>query len=208
MKWGEMVMNPQHHMHQTVYTINKKSNSRLTVKEGHDAKNLDVNQNWSVINTNEFVSKYEAGVISFQWSQSGLYMSIRISSRIWWVMLIIHNVDAPAAKGENDVHPMFRRVRVVKWIEGHNVLICDCGYFHQVGLLGRPIFQLKGDICLTDCEIHWYKTYNYHFGWIPWYTQKISQIINRVKEGGFPVVASPPTITYLVYTKCTDPFLF
>jgi hypothetical protein len=31
-KWGEMVVNPQQHMHQSVHTINKKSNSRFTVK--------------------------------------------------------------------------------------------------------------------------------------------------------------------------------
>jgi hypothetical protein len=42
---GEMVLNPQQHMHQSVHTINKKSNSRSTVKEGHDAKNLDATQN-------------------------------------------------------------------------------------------------------------------------------------------------------------------
>jgi hypothetical protein len=41
MKWGEMVVNHQQHMHQAVYTINKKSNSRFTVKEGHDTNNLD-----------------------------------------------------------------------------------------------------------------------------------------------------------------------
>jgi hypothetical protein len=45
MKWGEMVVNPQQHMHQAVHTINKKSNSRFTVKEGHDAKNPDTTQN-------------------------------------------------------------------------------------------------------------------------------------------------------------------
>jgi hypothetical protein len=45
MQWGEMVVNPQQHMHQAVHTINKKSNSRFIVKEGHDAKNLDATQN-------------------------------------------------------------------------------------------------------------------------------------------------------------------
>jgi hypothetical protein len=41
MKWGEMVMNPQQHMHQAVHTINNTYNSRFTVKEGSDANNLD-----------------------------------------------------------------------------------------------------------------------------------------------------------------------
>jgi hypothetical protein len=45
MKWGEMVVNPQQHMHQTVHTLNKTSNSRFTVEEGHDAKNLKATQN-------------------------------------------------------------------------------------------------------------------------------------------------------------------
>jgi hypothetical protein len=67
---------------------------------------------------------------------------------------------------------------------------------------------VKGKICLTDCDIWWYKSYNYHFGWIPRYTQKISQIVNRVKEVGVPFVASPPTITAAVYTNCTDSFYF
>jgi hypothetical protein len=43
--WGEMVVNPKQHMHQTVHTIDKNSNSRCTVKEGHDAKNLDATKN-------------------------------------------------------------------------------------------------------------------------------------------------------------------
>jgi hypothetical protein len=103
-----MLVNPQQDMHQTVHTINKKSNSRFTVKEGHDANNLDATQNWSVINTNEFVSKYAGTMISFQWSRRGLYLSIQISSRIWWAMLIIRDGDAPAINGENDVHLMFR----------------------------------------------------------------------------------------------------
>jgi hypothetical protein len=76
MKWGEMEVNPQQNMHQTVHTINKKPNSRLIVKEGHDAKNLDATQNWSVTNTNKFVTKYAEGMISFQWSRCGLYMIV------------------------------------------------------------------------------------------------------------------------------------
>jgi hypothetical protein len=32
-KWVYMDVNPQQHMHQAVHTINKKSNSRFTVKE-------------------------------------------------------------------------------------------------------------------------------------------------------------------------------
>jgi hypothetical protein len=45
MKWGEMVVNPQQHMYQTVHTINKNSNSRFTVKEFRGATNLDATQN-------------------------------------------------------------------------------------------------------------------------------------------------------------------
>jgi hypothetical protein len=75
MKWGEMVVNHQQKMHQKLHTINNKYNSRFTVKEGHDAKNLDATQNWSVTNTNKSVSKYAEGVISFQWSRRGLYIS-------------------------------------------------------------------------------------------------------------------------------------
>jgi hypothetical protein len=67
---------------------------------------------------------------------------------------------------------------------------------------------VKGEIFLTDCDIWWYKSYTYHFGWIPWYTQTISQISNRVKEVGVLFVASPPTITDPVYTNCTDSFYF
>jgi hypothetical protein len=66
MKWVEMVLNLQQHMHQTVHTINKKYNSRFTVKEGHDAKNLDATHNWSITNNNDFISKYAEGMISFQ----------------------------------------------------------------------------------------------------------------------------------------------
>jgi hypothetical protein len=57
MNWGEMVVNPQQHLHKTVHTINKKSNSRFIVKEGHNAKNVDAPQNWSITKTNQFVSK-------------------------------------------------------------------------------------------------------------------------------------------------------
>jgi hypothetical protein len=179
------------------------------VKEGCDANNLDATQKWSIANTNEFLSKYAEGVISFQWSPCGLYKSIRISSRIWWVMLTIHVGDAPALNGETDVHSWFRLVRVVEWILGHNVLICDCVYFCQVGLSCRHLFHVKGVICLTYCDIHWYKSYNYHDGWIPRYTHNISHIINRVKEVGVPFcVASLPTITDPVYTNCTDSFYF
>jgi hypothetical protein len=81
MKWGEMVVNPQQHLHQAVHTINKKSNSRLTVKEGHDAKNFDATQNWSAIKTDLFISKYTEGMIAFQWNKRSLYTIIRISSR-------------------------------------------------------------------------------------------------------------------------------
>jgi hypothetical protein len=80
--------------------------------------------------------------------------------------------------------------------------------FHQVGLPCRHIFHVKGEICLTYCDILWYKSYTYHFGWIPWYTQKISQIFNLVKEVGVPCVSSPPTLTAPVYRKCTDSFYF
>jgi hypothetical protein len=69
-------------------------------------------------------------MISFQWSRCGLYMNIQISSRIWWVMMIICDGDAPAVNGENDVHLRFRQVPVVEWIEWHNVIICDCGYIY------------------------------------------------------------------------------
>jgi hypothetical protein len=114
MKWGEMVVNPQQHMQQIVHTINRKFNSRFTMKEGHNANNLDATHNWYVTNNNEFISKYAEGMTSFQWSRGGLYMNIPISSRIWWVMLIICDDEALAVKGENDVHPRFRRVRVVE----------------------------------------------------------------------------------------------
>jgi hypothetical protein len=59
MKWGEMVVNPQQHLHQALHTINNKSSkSRFTVKEGHNATNMDATQKWSVTKINEFVSKY------------------------------------------------------------------------------------------------------------------------------------------------------
>jgi hypothetical protein len=206
MKWGEMVVNPQQRMHQAVHTINKKSNSRFTVKDGLDAKNMDATQKWPTTQTNEFISKYAEGSIAFQWNKCNIYMSIRISSRTWWVMLIIGDNYKPAVKGENDVHPRFRCVRVVKWVEGHNVIICDCGYFHRIGLPGGHLFHVKGNICLTDCDSRWYKSYNYHLGRIPQYTQQVSQIINRVKEIGVPFVASPPTIMTPVYTNCSDSF--
>jgi hypothetical protein len=119
-----MVVNPQQYMHQTVHTINKTYNSRFTVKEVHDAKNLDATQKWSVTNTNESISKYAEGVISFQWSLSGLYMSIRIlSTKIWWAVLIICDGDAPSVKGKHNVLPWFRQLRVVEWIEGHIIII-------------------------------------------------------------------------------------
>jgi hypothetical protein len=103
-----MVVNHQQHMHQNVHTINKKSNSRFTVKEGHNTNNLDATQNWSLIKTNEFISKYADRMIAFQWNKHGLYMSIIITSIIWWVMLIIGDNDKPAVKSENNVHPRFR----------------------------------------------------------------------------------------------------
>jgi hypothetical protein len=96
MKWGEMVVNPHQHMHQAVHTINKKSNSRFTVKEVNDANNLDATQNWSATKTNLFISKYAEEMIAFQWNKHSIYMSIIISSRTWWVMLIIGNNDKPS----------------------------------------------------------------------------------------------------------------
>jgi hypothetical protein len=67
---------------------------------------------------------------------------------------------------------------------------------------------VKGEICLTDCDIWWYKGYNYHFGWIPRYTQKISQIINHAKEVGVPFVALSPK-SLLQYTQTARiPFYF
>jgi hypothetical protein len=53
---------------------------------------------------------------------------------------------------------------------------------------------MKVNIPLSDCDIWWYKSYNYHFGRIPQYAQQGSQIINRVKVVGVPFVASSPTI--------------
>jgi hypothetical protein len=72
MKWGDIVVNPKQHMHQAVHTINKKSNSIFTTKEGHDAKNLDTTQNWSTTKTNEFISKYAERMITFQWNKLSL----------------------------------------------------------------------------------------------------------------------------------------
>jgi hypothetical protein len=138
MKWGEIVVTPQQYMHQTVHTINKKSNSRFTVKEGHGAKNLDATQNWSITNINEFVSQYAEGMISFQWSRHSLYMSIRISSRIWWMMLIIRDDGKPAAKGlGSDDYEwlngfkdiMFLSVTVVTFIK----LACRAGIISREG---------------------------------------------------------------------------
>jgi hypothetical protein len=54
--------------------------------------------------------------------------------------------------------------------------------------------------------MRWYKSYNYHFRRIPWYTQQVNQIINRVKVVGVPFVVSPPTIMTPVYTNCTAYF--
>jgi hypothetical protein len=87
-------VNHQQHMNKTVHTINKKSNSKFTLQEGHDTNNLDATQNWSLTKTNEFISKYAEGVIAFQWNKKSLYMSVIITSRIWWVMLIIGDNDA------------------------------------------------------------------------------------------------------------------
>jgi hypothetical protein len=70
------------------------------------------------------------------------------------------------------------------------------------------LFHVKGNICLADCDIQWHKSYNYHFGRIPQYTQQVNQITNCVKELGVPFVASPPTITTPVYTNCTNSFFF
>jgi hypothetical protein len=56
-----MVVNPQQHMHQTVHTINKKSDSIFTLEEGHYANNVDATQNWSVTSTHQFISKYAEG---------------------------------------------------------------------------------------------------------------------------------------------------
>jgi hypothetical protein len=95
-------------MHQAVHTIKKKSTSIFTVKEGHDVKNIDATQNWSTTKTNEFISKYAEGMIAFQWNKHSLYMSIIMSSRTWWVMLIIGDNENPSEKGEHDVNSRFR----------------------------------------------------------------------------------------------------
>jgi hypothetical protein len=116
--------------------------------------------------------------------------------------------DNPSEKGETHIHPRFRQVRVIQWVEGHNVIICDCGYFHQIGLPCGHLFHVKGNISLTDCDIRWYKSCNYHFGRIPRFSQQVSQIINRIKVVGVPCVASPPTIVSAVYINCTDSFFF
>jgi hypothetical protein len=145
-------------------------------------------------------------MIIFQWNKCSLYMSIRIRNRAWWVMLIIGNNNNPSDKGEKHIHPRFRRVRVIQWAEGHNVLICNCGYFHRIGLPCGHLFHVKGNIYLTDCGIRWYNSYNYHFGRVLRYTQQVSHIINRVKVVGVPFIASPPTIMSEVYTNCTDSF--
>jgi hypothetical protein len=81
MKCGEMVVNPQQHMHQAVHIINKKSNSIFTVKECHGEKNLDATQNWSTTKRNYFISKYSLGVIAFQCNKCSLYTVN--SSRTW-----------------------------------------------------------------------------------------------------------------------------
>jgi hypothetical protein len=109
-------------------------------------------------------------------------------------------------KGEKHIHPRFRRVLVIQWVEGRNVLICNCGYFHLIGLPCGHLFHMKGNVSLADCDIRWYKSYNYHFGRIPRYTQQVSQIINHVKIVGIPFVASPPTIVSAVYANCNDSF--
>jgi hypothetical protein len=70
------------------------------VKEGQDVTNLDATQNWSVTNTDEFLSTYAERVISFQWYTRGLCMSIRISSRTWWIMLIIRDGNALEVNGK------------------------------------------------------------------------------------------------------------
>jgi hypothetical protein len=204
MKWGEMVVNPQQHMYQAVHTISKKSNYRFTVTEGHNAKNLDATQHWSATKTKLFISKYAEGVIAFQWIKSSLYMRIIISSRTWWVVLITGNNNKPSNKGEKEFHPRFRQVRAIQWVEGHNVLICNCGYFNRIGLPCGHLFHVKRNISLTYCGIRWYKSYNYHFGRIPRYTQQVCQIINRAKVVGVPFFASPPTIVSAVYTNCTN----
>jgi hypothetical protein len=108
MKWGEIVVNHRQHMHQTVHKINKKFNSRFTVKEGHEAKDLDATHNWSTTKTNEFVSKYAEGMIAFQWNKRILYTSIRITNIILWVMLTSGGDDKPVFKGENNVNPRFQ----------------------------------------------------------------------------------------------------
>jgi hypothetical protein len=108
MHQGEMVVNPQEYIHQTEHTINKKPNSSFTVKEVHNAKNLDATQNWSATKTNGFISKYTEWIIAFQCNKHSLYMSIRITSRIWWLILILGDNEKPAVKGENNVHPRFR----------------------------------------------------------------------------------------------------
>jgi hypothetical protein len=95
-------------MHQAVQKINKKSNSRFKVKEGHDAKNLDATQNWSTTKINKFISKYAEGLIAFKCNKRSLYMSIRIRRRTWWVMLIIGNNDNPSEKGGKDIRPRSR----------------------------------------------------------------------------------------------------
>jgi hypothetical protein len=108
MKWGEMVVNLQKHMHQAVHTINKKSNSRFTVRKAMVQRILTPHKIGPTPKQIEFISKYAERMISFQWNKCSLYMSIRISIRTWWVMLLIGGNKNPSEKGENDVHPRFR----------------------------------------------------------------------------------------------------
>ena len=208
MKWGEMVVNPQQHMHKTADTINKKSNSRFAMKEGHDAKALNATQMWSLTATNQLVSKYAEGMISFQWCKKDLYMSIRIDSRTWWVMLIIMDGDVAIPQDASSSHPRFRRIQIIHWDEHTNCLLCSCGYFNRIGLPCRHIFHITGKICITDVAIRWHKSYNYHFGKIARYTQKVAEIQQFSKVFGVPFTAPIPTITSPVYINCSDIFYF
>jgi hypothetical protein len=63
---------------------------------------------------------------------------------------------------------------------------------------------MKVNISLTDCDIQWYKSYNYHLKRIPWYPHQVSQILDLVKVVVIPFVASPPTIVSAVYKNCTN----
>ena len=170
-KCGEDRVEPNFNMAQSAHKMNEKRKHGINRKLKREANLISASSSSYATNVSNDVNPKALQWFYNIWKNKDSYVYMRVDYETWYVMRLHYDFDS-----ENNIMPIFKRVRIVKLINGC-YLCCSCNLYKIIGIGCVHIAAIVNEITVHFWHVMHYKSYNFYY-----LREGTSDVINNVYE--------------------------